>query len=93
MPRKTRISPLAPPFTDYVVIGVPLVRPACFAALTQAELAVAEGLLEGTSIEEIARSRGVSARTVGNQAERIYRKLGIVSRFELVALVASPRSR
>ena len=53
-----------------------------------AELAVAEGLLDGLDPRQIAQRRAVSKRTVDNQIARIYAKLGIASRYELLALVA-----
>ncbi|HUG38709.1 MAG TPA: helix-turn-helix transcriptional regulator [Candidatus Limnocylindrales bacterium] len=64
------------------------IPPPCFAALTPAELAVAVGILDGLSAREIAQGRAVSKRTVGNQIAHIYAKLGIASRYELLALVA-----
>jgi DNA-binding NarL/FixJ family response regulator len=67
-----------------VVLSVPLSRPAAFAALTKAEIEVAEGLLAGTSQAGIARARVVSKRTIERQVESIYRKLGVSSRYELV---------
>ncbi len=88
MRSKVCISRLGPPFDDYVVIGFPRHRPSSFANLTQAELAVTEGLLDGATMEEIARGREVSTRTVEHQVESAYRKLGVSSRLELVALVS-----
>jgi DNA-binding CsgD family transcriptional regulator len=73
---------------EYAVVSIPLSRPAAFASLTPAELAVAEGVLDGLSMRELAAARAVSARTIGNQLAQVYRKLGIVSRHELVAMVA-----
>jgi DNA-binding CsgD family transcriptional regulator len=53
-------------------------------ALSPAEEEVALLVYAGASNKEIARARGVSPRTVGNQLESIYRKLGVGSRAELV---------
>lgn len=86
--RKARISQLEAPFGDHVVVSVPLSRPASFATLTKAEVEVAEGLLAGSTLQELARARKVSARTVGHQVAAIYKKVGVSSRYELVALVA-----
>jgi DNA-binding NarL/FixJ family response regulator len=91
MPR-ARLSSLPPPFDDHVVLSVPFSRPAAFAALTQSEVAVAEGLLAGASPAEVARDRGVSKRTIGRQIDSIYRKLGVSSRYELVAFVSGERA-
>ena len=53
-------------------------------ALTLAEQEVALQLYAGASQREIAETRGVSVKTIGNQLESIYRKLGVSSRVELV---------
>jgi DNA-binding CsgD family transcriptional regulator len=53
-------------------------------ALTVAEQDVALHLYAGSSQRDIARARGVSVKTIGNQLESIYRKLGVSSRVELV---------
>lgn len=52
--------------------------------LTAAELEVALLVYEDQSNQAIAEARGVSVKTVGNQLESIYRKLGVQSRVELV---------
>jgi DNA-binding CsgD family transcriptional regulator len=39
--------------------------------------------LRGASNQDIARTRGVSVRTVANQLAAVYRKLGVRSRAEL----------
>lgn len=59
-----------------------------FASLTAAEKSVVGLLLEGRSNAAIACSRHTSVNTVGNQIASIYRKLDVVSRSELYALVA-----
>jgi DNA-binding CsgD family transcriptional regulator len=56
--------------------------------LSAAEREVVLALLAGRSNLEIARLRGTSAKTVGNQLHAIYRKLGVGSRSELAALLA-----
>jgi DNA-binding CsgD family transcriptional regulator len=53
-------------------------------ALTIAEQEVALQVYAGASQREIARARGVSVKTIGNQLESIYRKLGVCNRIELV---------
>jgi DNA-binding NarL/FixJ family response regulator len=75
---------------DYVLVSRPLGRPVAFECLTAAELAVAEGILAGRSMRELAMQRKVSERTVANQTAQIYRKLGVGSRQELVRLAAPP---
>jgi len=81
-----RISTLEMEGESYRVISYPLRRPAVFAALTAAELSVAEAIIEGASTAEIAVRRQVSERTIANQLGQIYRKLGLCSRHELVSL-------
>ena len=87
----TRISRLEHEGEEFVVCSFPLARPACFSELTAAELAVTEAVLEGLSTREIARQQALSKRTVENQLGRVYRKLGIASRGELVALVSQAK--
>ena len=53
--------------------------------LSEAEAMVALLAVTGQSNRAIARSRGVTERTVANQLASLYRKLGIRSRGELIA--------
>lgn len=53
--------------------------------LTPSERAIADLTLAGFSNSEIAKLRGTSAGTIGNQLSAIYRKLGLGSRRELRA--------
>src|SRR5262249_35598301 len=55
--------------------------------LSDAEQAVVTGLLDGKRIAAIARERGTSPRTVSNQIASVYRKLGVSSRREVIALL------
>jgi DNA-binding CsgD family transcriptional regulator len=57
------------------------------AGLSDAERAIIMGILAGQRIASIARDRGTSPRTVSNQLASVYRKLGVSSRRELVALL------
>ena len=57
--------------------------------LSPAERAVAGLASLGRSDAEIARQRGASARTVENQLQSAYRKLGVHSRTELAARVSA----
>lgn len=54
-------------------------------SLSQAELACAQLVVAGSSNLEIARTRGVSPRTVANQLASVYQKLGLGGRAELAA--------
>jgi DNA-binding CsgD family transcriptional regulator len=53
--------------------------------LTESEWVVALFLLAGHSSASIATTRGVSARTIANQINRIFHKFGVRSRRELLA--------
>jgi DNA-binding NarL/FixJ family response regulator len=61
-----------------------------FTCLTQAEMAVAGGILKGQSVLAIANERNTSARTVAHQVASIYRKLGVSSQRELRARIGDP---
>ena len=52
------------------------------ASLGAAEREVVDLVLAGLPNDAIAARRGTSARTVANQLQSIYRKLGVASRFE-----------
>lgn len=52
-------------------------------SLTERELLVARMAASGSTNAEIARRLGTSARTVGNQLQSVYQKLGLHSRDEL----------
>ena len=80
-PAGTHVEQLAP---DLALLSFPLPEPVCPEALTTAEQDIALAVYAGASNEDIARSRGVSDATVKNQLDRIYRKLGVSSRVELV---------
>lgn len=66
-----------------VVDAVPLP-----ASLTPAEREVVELILEGLSSKEIAARRGTAARTVANQLARVFEKMGVNSRGELIAALS-----
>ena len=53
--------------------------------LTPAEEEVARAIFRGSSTEEVAAARGVSAKTISNQLRSIYQKLGVASRAEMAA--------
>lgn len=54
--------------------------------LSPAESEVAAHILKGRTNAQIATIRGASDRTVANQVANVFRKLGVSSRLELVAL-------
>lgn len=71
-----------------VAISVPIGRNVTIPGLTKAEDAVVSLVLRGLSNQSIARRRGTSSRTVANQLQSIYRKLGVASRSEIAGRVA-----
>jgi DNA-binding CsgD family transcriptional regulator len=80
---------------EYALFSFPLPGFSSPVQLTAAEREVLALLLEGLSGAEIAERRGTSVHTLNNQMRAIYRKLGVGSRSELVALCRSdpPSSR
>jgi DNA-binding CsgD family transcriptional regulator len=86
-------------FAEYELAGEPvavassaLIDPARVAALTDAEREVALLLLQGATNREIGIRRGRAERTVANQVQSLYRKLGVRSRAELAARVQRGRA-
>ncbi|TAM24225.1 MAG: response regulator transcription factor, partial [Nevskiaceae bacterium] len=53
------------------------------------EQQIARALGEGKTFKSIARNCGIAVSTVANHATRIYRKLGVYRREELVGLIRS----
>ena len=85
-PRDVRIHAFTLDEVEVRVLSVPEIRMP--EGLSPAECEVARLALDGRSNDEIARTRGTSARTVANQLRAIYRKVGVVTREELaVALI------
>ncbi|MBL8911281.1 MAG: response regulator transcription factor [Archangium sp.] len=72
----------------YAVLSEPIERDEA-EALTASEADVMTLLLEGLSNKEIAKKRGRAVRTIANQIASLFRKLGVNSRSELMALNAS----
>ncbi len=62
-------------------------------ALTPAEREVLRALLSCRSNLQIARERGTSIRTVANQVQALFRKLGVGSRAELAAWAGRTKIR
>jgi DNA-binding NarL/FixJ family response regulator len=62
-----------------------LVDEGAFSVLSDAEREVALGIVAGATNAEIAATRGSAERTVANQVQAIYRKLGVGSRSKLAA--------
>jgi DNA-binding CsgD family transcriptional regulator len=77
---------------ETLLVGAyPLVNERRVASLTVAEREIVVQLISGSTNSDIARRRGSSERTVANQLQSIFRKLGARSRAELAAsLHATP---
>jgi DNA-binding NarL/FixJ family response regulator len=81
MPEGIEVHPLGEGLALVVYPHLPAQVPEL---LSEAEEGVALQVYAGASNEEIASARDVSVKTVTNQLESIYRKLGVSSRVELV---------
>lgn len=73
---------------DHAVLVLPLPEWELPPGLTRSEREVARALLAGLRTAEIAARRGTTARTVSNQVQAIYQKLGVGSRVQLAARCA-----
>jgi DNA-binding CsgD family transcriptional regulator len=89
LPEGTWVELLEP---DLALLAIPVAEPSVPAPLAAAERDIVLAVYEGATNEEIAQRRGVSAKTVANQLESIYRKLSVTSRAELVLLLRGVRS-
>jgi DNA-binding CsgD family transcriptional regulator len=78
--------------SEYAVLVIPHAPAEAMneAVLTDAEREVVAMVLEGLPNEAIAARRRTHPRTVANQLQAIYRKLGVTSRLELAACVRAP---
>ncbi len=72
---------------EFAVVSLPAPGGA-LPGLSSSEREVAALVLAGLSNRDIALERGTSPRTVANQIQSLYRKLGVGSRAELAARVS-----
>lgn len=73
---------------ESLVVGVQAIaNSARMETLSEAEQEVALALLRGDTYATIASARGSAERTVANQAQSIYRKLGVRSRVQLASML------
>jgi DNA-binding CsgD family transcriptional regulator len=61
--------------------------------LSPREQEIARALSAGKTFKTVARQCGIAVSTVANHASRIYRKLGIYRREELVELIRAPAAK
>jgi DNA-binding CsgD family transcriptional regulator len=71
---------------ELAVLSHPLDEPVPLDGLTAAERLVTADVVDGLSNQQIARRRGTATSTVAKQVASIFRKLGVGSRRELVAM-------
>lgn len=75
---------------EQIAIGAqPLADEKKFSVLTEAEREVSIELLRGATYTAIAIQRGTTERTIANQTQAIYRKLGVNSRLELGVVLST----
>ncbi|HVU01523.1 MAG TPA: LuxR C-terminal-related transcriptional regulator [Polyangiaceae bacterium] len=74
--------------SEYAVLALPVASAALPTELTPVEREVLSVLVLGIKNRDIAARRGTSDRTVANQVQSIFRKLGVHSRAELSAYLA-----
>ncbi|MBI1832071.1 MAG: FHA domain-containing protein [Planctomycetes bacterium] len=72
--------------STYLMNGRPSLRPDGYEELSDAQCRVLDLLLIGFSEKQVATKLAISINTVHNQVKRIYRRFGVASRAELLAL-------
>jgi DNA-binding NarL/FixJ family response regulator len=78
--------------TEYLVLSYETGSPELPDSLTRAQRELARAVMRGKSNPEIAAERGTSPRTVANQLQAVYDKLGVRSRLELVRALRERRA-
>ena len=72
---------------DILVLSVPLPKLRYPEGTTSAEHEIIDAVLQGLTVKEIAERRGASLRTVTTQLGTIFRKAGVNSQAELIAMM------
>ncbi len=72
---------------DILVLSVPLPKLRYPDGTTSAEHEIIDAVLQGLTVKEIAERRGASLRTVTTQLGTIFRKAGVNSQAELIAMM------
>jgi DNA-binding NarL/FixJ family response regulator len=70
-----------------LVLSVPLPQLRYPEGTTSAEQEIIDAVLQGLTVKEIAEQRGASLRTVHTQLGAIFRKAGVNSQAELIAIM------
>jgi DNA-binding NarL/FixJ family response regulator len=74
---------------EEILVSLPRPNTAPLSVLTRAEREVLACLIEGRTLQEIARQRKACSRTVANQLATARKKLHVSGRFDLVRLLLS----
>jgi DNA-binding NarL/FixJ family response regulator len=82
-----RVSRMRVGDEDILVLSVPLPKLRYPEGTTSAEQAIIDLMLQGLTAKEIAAARGASLRTVTTQLSTIFRKAGVNSQAELIAIM------
>ena len=82
-----RVSRMRVGGEDILVLSVPLPQLRYPESTTSAEREIIDAVLEGHTVKEIAEQRGASLRTVTTQLGTIFRKAGVNSQAELIAIM------
>jgi DNA-binding NarL/FixJ family response regulator len=85
-----RVSRMRVGGEDILVLSVPLPQLHYPEATTSAEQEIIDAVLQGLTAKEIAEQRGASLRTVTTQLGTIFRKAGVNSQAELIAIMTNP---
>lgn len=82
-----RVSRMRVGGEDIIVLSVPLPKLHYPEGTTAAEHEIIDAVLRGLTAKEIAEQRGASLRTVTTQLGAIFRKAGVNSQAELIAMM------
>jgi DNA-binding NarL/FixJ family response regulator len=82
-----RVSRMRVGGEDILVLSVPLPQMRYPEGTTSAEQEIIDAVLQGLTVKEIADQRGASLRTVTTQLGTIFRKAGVNSQAELIAIM------
>ena len=82
-----RVSRMRVGGEDIIVLSVPLPKLQYPEGTTGAEQEIIDLVLHGLTVKEIAEQRGASLRTVTTQLGTIFRKAGVNSQAELIAIM------
>lgn len=82
-----RVSRMRVGGEDIIVLSVPLPKLRYPNGTTEAEHEIIDLVLQGLTAKEIAAERGASLRTVTTQLGTIFRKAGVNSQAELIAMM------